>query len=153
MVPGDGAGLASYIELSPQEEAVPPRNRLLYIDNIRWTIIILVLSMHASDTYSPFGNWYFTDRDKAGTGTILTFAIYQSFLQAFFMALLFFISGYFAAPSLDRKGGSRFCKDRFIRLGLPTLLYMLVIGPLTQYFLSHTLGNRRLCLPMVRSPA
>ncbi len=56
------------------------------------------------------------------------------------MALLFFISGYFAVPSLDRKGGDRFAKDRFIRLGLPTLLYMLVIGPLTQYASYRTPG-------------
>src|SRR5580704_18968324 len=84
-----------------------PTERLAYIDNIRWTMIILVLSMHASDTYSPFGNWYFTDRGQAAMGTILTFGIYQSFLQAFFMALLFFISGYFATSSLDRKGGAR----------------------------------------------
>jgi hypothetical protein len=29
--------------------------RLLFIDNVRWTMIILVISMHAADTYSPFG--------------------------------------------------------------------------------------------------
>lgn len=118
-----------------------PSERLVYLDNIRWTMIILVLSMHASDTYSPFGNWYFTDRGEAGPGTILTFGIYQSVLQAFFMALLFFIAGYFAAPSLDRKGAARFARDRIIRLGVPTLFYMLVIGPLTQYFLSRTWGT------------
>lgn len=115
--------------------------RLAYIDNIRWSLIILVLSMHASDTYSPFGNWYFTDRVPAGTGTVVTFAIYQSFLQAFFMALLFFISGYFSASSLQRKGPLHFCCDRLIRLGIPSLLYALVIGPLTQYYLSHTWGR------------
>ena len=32
--------------------------RLAFIDNIRWLMIILVLSMHSADTYSPFGNWY-----------------------------------------------------------------------------------------------
>jgi surface polysaccharide O-acyltransferase-like enzyme len=115
--------------------------RLAFIDNIRWTMIILVLSMHASDTYSPFGSWYYTDRGAAGFGTVITFALYQTFLQAFFMALLFFIAGYFAAPAFDRKGLARFSRDRFLRLGLPTLLYMLVIGPLTQYFLSRTWGS------------
>jgi fucose 4-O-acetylase-like acetyltransferase len=115
--------------------------RLAFIDNIRWTMIILVLSMHASDTYSPFGSWYYTDRGESGFGTILTFALYQTFLQAFFMALLFFIAGYFAAPAFDRKGPLRFSRDRFIRLGVPTLLYMLLIGPLTQYFLSKTWGT------------
>lgn len=116
-------------------------SRLLFIDNVRWTIIVLVLSMHACDTYSPFGNWYYVDRQQTGFGTALFFGTYQSFLQAFFMALLFFIAGYFSAAAYDRKGFSRFFRDRFVRLGLPTLLYMLVIGPLTQYFLSWTWGN------------
>jgi glucans biosynthesis protein C len=118
-----------------------PTTRLAFIDNLRWTMIILVLSMHATDTYSPFGNWYFTDRRPAGLATTFGFGVYQNFLQAFFMALLFFVSGHFAAPALQRRGAVRFARDRFVRLGLPTLLYMLVIGPLTQYFLSHTWGT------------
>lgn len=116
-------------------------SRLLFVDNIRWTMIVLVLSMHACDTYSPFGNWYYVDRQKAGLGTMIFFGVYQSFLQAFFMAVLFFIAGYFSAAAHDRKGASRFLRDRLLRLGLPTLLYMLVIGPLTQYFLSWTWGS------------
>jgi glucans biosynthesis protein C len=57
------------------------------------------------------------------------------------MAVLFFIAGYFSAAAYDRKGFSPFLRDRFFRLGLPTLLYLLVIGPLTQYFLSWTWGS------------
>ena len=116
-------------------------SRLLFIDNIRWSMIILVLSMHACDTYSPFGNWYYVDRQPAGLGTELFFGVYQSFLQAFFMAVLFFIAGYFSAAAYDRKDFPRFIRDRFVRLGLPTLLYMFAIGPLTQYFLSRTWGS------------
>jgi peptidoglycan/LPS O-acetylase OafA/YrhL len=116
-------------------------DRMLFIDNIRWSMIILVLSMHACDTYSPFGNWYYVDRRPAGLGAELFFGTYQSFLQAFFMAVLFFIAGYFSAAAYDRKGFSRFVRGRCVRLGLPTLLYMLVIGPLTQYFLSRTWGT------------
>jgi glucan biosynthesis protein C len=116
-------------------------SRLLFIDNIRWSMIILVLSMHAADTYSPFGNWYYVDRPQTGFGTALVFGIYQSFLQAFFMAALFFIAGYFAAASFDRKGFSAFARDRLFRLGVPTLVYMFAIGPLTQYFLSHSWGR------------
>jgi len=114
--------------------------RLLFIDNIRWSMVILVLSMHACDTYSPFGNWYYVDRQPTGLGTKLLFGVYQSFLQAFFMAVLFFIAGHFSAAAYDRKGFAPFVRDRFIRLGLPTLLYMFAIGPLTQYFLSRTWG-------------
>lgn len=119
----------------------PSTVRLAFIDNIRWSMIILVISMHACDTYSPFGNWYYVDRQPASLGTKLVFGIYQSFLQAFFMAMLFFIAGHFSTAAYDRKGFARFVRDRSVRLGLPTLLYMFAIGPLTQYFLSGTWGS------------
>src|SRR6476661_6982300 len=95
-------------------------SRLLFVDNIRWSMIILVLSMHAVDTYSPFGNWYYVDRPKSGVGTAIAFGVYQSFLQAFFMAVLFFVAGYFSAAAYDRKGFSKFVRDRTLRLGVPT---------------------------------
>jgi len=112
--------------------------RLLFIDNIRWSIIILVLSMHASDTYSPFGNWYYTDRPPLSLGGRVFFATYQSWLQGFFMALLFFVAAYFAPTSYDRKGGAPYVRDRFIRLMVPTLLYIFVIGPVTEYYISRS---------------
>jgi peptidoglycan/LPS O-acetylase OafA/YrhL len=123
------------------ESGAPQTRRLLFIDNIRWSMIILVLSMHACDTYSPFGNWYYVDREPGGLATKLIFGIYQGFLQAFFMAALFFIAGYFSASAFERKGFATFIRDRFLRLGVPTLLYMFAIGPLTQYFLSRTWGS------------
>ena len=123
------------------DSGAPRAPRLAFIDNVRWSMIVLVLSMHAADTYSPFGNWYYVDRQPAGLGTKLFFGIYQSFLQAFFMALLFFVAGTFSAAAFDRKGFAPFVRDRFLRLGLPTLLYMFAIGPLTQYFLSWTWGS------------
>jgi len=114
------------------------RDRLLFVDNIRWVMIVLVLSMHAVDTYSPFGSWYYTDRSHTDPRTGLIFGAYQSTLQAFFMALLFAIAGFFAVPSYDRKGFAQFARDRGIRLGAPTLLYVLLVGPITEYFVSHT---------------
>ncbi len=116
--------------------------RLSYLDNIRWVVIVLVLSMHAADTYSPFGNWYYTEHAKLDFGTLLFFGTYQSFLQAFFMGLLFLIAGYFTPRSYDSKGAPRFLRDRFLRLGIPTLLYMLAIGPLTEYFVSRSWHTR-----------
>ena len=118
--------------------------RLAFVDNLRWSMIVLVISMHAADTYSPFGNWYYGDKDGTNLTAALLFATYQSFLQAFFMALLFAVSGYFAAASLTRKGAAAFMRDRAFRLGLPVLLYMLVIGPVTEYFIA---GSWRSTVP------
>lgn len=101
-------------------------------------MILLVLSMHSADVYSPFGNWYFVDRQPLSRAEVLTFAAWQMYLQCFFMGLLFFAAGYFAPASLDRKGPARFMRDRAIRLGLPTLLYMFLIGPVTEYYFAHS---------------
>ena len=114
------------------------RQRLLFIDNLRWAMIVLVISMHAADTYSPLGNWYYLDRKPLSTPSLLAFAAWQMYLQSFFMGLLFFIAGFFVPPSLDRKGPRQFLRDRAFRLGLPVLFYMLVLGPITEYFCAHS---------------
>lgn len=112
--------------------------RLLFVDNLRWAMIILVISMHAADTYSPLGNWYFVERRAVSTATLMTFAAWQMYLQSFFMGLLFFVGGYFVPASIDRKGGRKFVLDRAFRLGVPVLLYMFCIGPVTEYFVAHS---------------
>ena len=112
-------------------------SRLEFIDNLRWVMIVLVVSMHAAVTYSHLGSWYFMEDPKPGLGETIIFATYQTFLQAFFMGFLFFIAGYFVPDAFDRKGPRRFLRDRAIRLGLPTAVFMLVVQPLTVYFLLH----------------
>jgi len=94
--------------------------------------------MHAADTYSPFGSWYFVDRGPLAPASLLFFAVWQMYLQSFFMGLLFLIAGYYTPGSLDRKGPSKFMRDRGFRLGLPLLFFMLVLGPITEYFCSQT---------------
>ena len=126
------------------EEAAPAvaAGRLLFVDNIRWAMIVLVLSMHAADTYSPFGSWYYQERPLIGEASTLFFLTYQGFLQGFFMALLFFIAGYFAPRSYDAKGAGGFVAGRLFRLGLPTLLYVVAIGPITEYFIARSWRTR-----------
>ena len=105
--------------------------------------MILVVSMHAADTYSPLGSWYFTDRIPLSRAELIAFAAWQMYLQSFFMGLLFFIAGYFAVASLERKDPARFLQDRAFRLGLPVLLYMFAIGPVVEYFLAHSWNSTR----------
>ena len=66
---------------------------------------------------------------------LVVFAAYQMFLQAFFMGLLFLIAGYFVPSAFDRKGLRHFLRDRSVRLGIPSLIYMVAIQPLTVYWL------------------
>jgi glucan biosynthesis protein C len=112
------------------------QNHLAFVDNLRWVMIVLVVSMHAAVTYSHMGSWYFMEDPKPDNrGTLFFFGYYQMGLQAFFMGLLFLIAGYFVPGAYDRKGPGKFLHDRFVRLGIPSLFYMLVVHPLTVYWL------------------
>jgi len=106
------------------------KNRLMYIDNIRLLVIILVVVQHISVTYSGFGDWYYIEPGKIGIVQTALFGIWQATVQGFSMGLLFLIAGYFLPGAYDKKGFGRFINDRLIRLGAPTIIYMLVIHPL-----------------------
>ena len=111
------------------------KTRLEFIDNLRWVMIVLVVSMHAAVTYSHVGSWYFMEEPKPDLPIFLGFVTYQLFLQAFFMGLLFLIAGYFVPRAYDQKGFWKFLRDRAIRLGIPSIVFMLVIQPVTVYWL------------------
>ncbi len=125
--------------MSAAPAAPKPAPRLEFIDNIRWLMIVLVVAQHAAVTYSGFGRWYFMEPTQLSLPTAVTFGLYESHTQAFFMGLLFFIAGYFAPGSFDRKGPKRFVLDRMFRLGVPSLVYIFVVEPFNDYAL---LGHR-----------
>ncbi len=103
--------------------------RLLYIDNLRVLVVVLVVMHHLAVTYSGFGSWYYVDASGLDTLSTVWFAFYLSFEQGFFLGLLFMIAGYFAAGSYDRKGFGRFLEERSKRLIIPALITMVVISP------------------------
>ena len=112
-----------------------PADRLFYIDNIRWLIIVFVVIDHLSVTYGNMGSWFYKEPATLDAFSFTIFGMIGSFLEAFFMGLLFFIAGYFSVSSLEKKGTEKFLKDRFIRLGIPTLVFMLILSPLTNYII------------------
>lgn len=126
------AAQTTSLEPAPATREKP---RLQFIDNLRWVMIVLVVSMHAAVTYSHLGSWYFMEDPQPSQAELVVFAAYQMFLQAFFMGLLFLVAGYFVPGAFERKGAGHFLRDRALRLGVPSLLYMLVIHPLTVYWL------------------
>ena len=108
-----------------------PGPRLAWVDNLRTAVILLVVHMHACVTYSHVGGWFITLPPDPELKVKIPFLFWQGHLQSFFMGLLFFIAGYFAETSLARKGTALFLRERWMRLGLPTLFFMLVIWPVT----------------------
>ncbi len=107
--------------------------RLFFVDNLRVFLIALVLLVHLAITYgAPVGSWYYQE----GVLGMPTAAIYVTFMglcQAFFMGLLFLLSGYFTPPAYDRKGGHKFMKERLIRLGIPMVVFIGLVEPAVAY--------------------
>lgn len=111
----------------------PLLSRLLYIDNIRVFLTILVVLHHLMITYAGTGSWLYPE----GRQDEITQALGAWFCtanQAYFMGLFLLISAYFVPGAYDRKGAGRFLKDRLIRLGIPLALYGWVVRPLFIYF-------------------
>ena len=106
------------------------KNRLTYIDNIRLLMIILVVVQHIAVTYSGFGSWYYIEPGEIGIVQTVLFGFLQAFTQGYSMGLLFLLAGYFVPDAYDKKGFGKFIKDRLFRLGIPTIIYMLIITPL-----------------------
>jgi len=89
---------------------------------------MLVVAHHVGQAYGPTGGWwYFTDPEKAPIlGAFFTVN------RSFFMSLFFMISGYFLPQSFDRKTKG-FLGDRLRRLGIPILVFALVVIPVMMY--------------------
>jgi len=115
------------------------RLRLLFLDNIKVLFSILVIFQHARVTYGGTGWWYYIESLPVDTFSIIFFTILSSIgglFQASLMGLFFLLGGYFTPKSYDRKGVRSFWKERLLRLGIPILLYVLVINPIMVYSLS-----------------
>jgi glucans biosynthesis protein C len=107
-------------------------SRLLFVDNIRVYLTILVILHHLMITYAGTGRWYYTEGRQDFVTRVLG-AWFSATDQAYFMGLFLLISAYFLPGSYDRKGAGRFLKDRLIRLGIPLAVFSWVINPLFIY--------------------
>lgn len=127
--PAPGAASAPSAPVS----APPKAKRLLYLDNLRILLICGVLAVHLSVTYGAVGSWMYRDptAHDAFTSTILS--ILGGIGMACGMGLFFLLAGYFTPISYDRKGRASFVRDRLMRLGIPWLVYSLLLQPLVYY--------------------
>jgi glucan biosynthesis protein C len=130
----DGSIALDASRTGPAAAAVQAKaaGRLLFIDNIRVLLTILVVLFHLMITYAGTGSWYYTEGREDFTTAALG-AWFLAVNQAYFMGLFLLISAYFVPGSYDRKGAGRFLKDRLIRLGIPLALYSWIIRPLLAY--------------------
>ena len=96
--------------------------RLGFVDVMKVLVIVVVITHHSGQAYGLGGEWAVTDPPA------------QAWLDPFFlvnaafgMGLMFFLAGYFVPRSYDRKGSRRFLSERWKRIGVPMVLFILIL--------------------------
>ena len=113
--------------LSPRQSA-----RLWFLDNLRVVLVCGVVVVHVANIYG--GGWYqYREPAQANLLSGYVLAIPSLIAETFGLGFFFLLAGYFTPGSYDRKGAASFLRDRLVRLGIPLLLYDLLLDPLVVY--------------------
>jgi fucose 4-O-acetylase-like acetyltransferase len=125
------------------------KNRVLWIDYLRSSIIILVVAHHSALAYTTFAKfnkeaYIMSTNPVVDVQRWIGLDIFVFFNDIFMMSLMFLISGVFVSASLQKKGSISFLNDRFRRLFIPfifgvTILMLLAYYP--SYYLAHGQNN------------
>lgn len=108
---------------------ITSEHRLTFLDNLRCMTVLAVVLLHATCPYSNMIVWWSVREPAKGP----LFDILITILVIFVMPTLFFISGYFALPSLRRRTWADFALAKLKRLGLPLLVVGILFVPIIPY--------------------
>jgi len=125
--------MASSATVRAEAHGAPGGSRLLYIDNIRLTLITLVVVGHLAITYTGQGDWYYKEPGEISDLFIILMLPFAAIASASLLGLFSLIAGYFTPRPYDRKGPARFFLDRIKRLAVPLMIYELIIRPVITY--------------------
>lgn len=97
--------------------------RKYFLDNVRYSIVLLVVFYHVFYLFNSVG--VITSVDIAG---VWQFDVVMYVLYPWFMVCLFLIAGVSARYALEKQGDRSFFRSRIKRILLPSVLLILVIG-------------------------
>lgn len=116
-----------------------PATRFPAFDRLRVFVIALVVLQHVALGYMQGGQAVSGGSYTNGSAPVVDMAQWSGFnvivtwTNGFFMPLMFLLSGLFVRPSLARKGLRQYLLDRAVRLGVPLLVGLVTIVPLSYY--------------------
>ncbi len=98
--------------------------RLVFVDLLRTVIIAWVIVHHAAQAYGPTGGtWVVHDRAHSDW-----FQPLYTVDAAVGLGLLFLLAGYFVPAACDRKGPGRYFRERWVRIGVPLVAFVLAVN-------------------------
>jgi hypothetical protein len=113
--------------------------KLYFLDNLRTSLIFLVVLVHAGVVYESSGimgpYWIVDDPSTSDLPGLVNLI-----LDLFVMPTFFFVSGYFTPSSLQRQGSRRFLQAKLRRLMLPWAIAVFTLIPLYNVIFLYSRG-------------
>lgn len=103
--------------------------RKIYLDNIRWATVLLVLIYHVLYVYNNVG----IPGGIPKAANIPVFDTIACIIYPWFMVLLFVIAGMSARYALQKRTDRQFIKERAVKLLLPSTAGLFVVHWITGY--------------------
>jgi hypothetical protein len=114
--------------MAPLQSKEAGDGRLYYLDNFRTYLTVLVIYHHTAVAYGGKGGWFYQSKfhPEASSAMLICFNVLN---HTYFMASFFFLSGLMSSKALKRKSKLEFLQTKYIRLGIPVVIYTLFAGP------------------------
>ena len=104
---------------------------MAWLDNIRVWLTVLVVAHHCAVTYSDIPLWPYWEQPRDRSAILLD--VFAGINQTWFMGLFFLLAGFFVPAAVDRRGVGGFLRGRLLRLGVPLVLFSLIVSPIYRY--------------------
>jgi fucose 4-O-acetylase-like acetyltransferase len=117
---------------------VAENKREYYLDWLKIIAVALLVPHHIAITFSHLGDGYVYLPIKDDS---LYFFLQSTFLNLWFMRLLFFVSGISTYYALQKRSNKEYFAERCKRLLLPTVFAIIFICPVMAYFRALNVNN------------
>jgi hypothetical protein len=110
--------------------------RIVQVDNLKSLLVAWIIACHALAGYTAIGGWPYDEVAEVTMPPMqeLLLSVVLGPTAFFVVGTFFFLAGLFAPVEMARRGVSGFLRLRILRLGVPWVLFTVLVWPLFMWF-------------------
>lgn len=117
--------------------------RIVQVDNLKSLLVAWIIARHALAGYTAIGGWPYDEVAEVTRPPRqeLLLSVLVGPTALFVVGIFFFLAGLFAPVEMARHGVSGFMRLRLLRLGVPCVLFTVLVWPLFMWFAYRAAGH------------
>lgn len=105
-----------------------------WVDTLRVVLISGVIVVHTATAYvTDFAGYYYDDERVTSSVVSIALALPALMGGVYGLGPLFIVAGWLSVSSLARRGPAAFAGSRLLRLGVPLVVFVLLVNPLADH--------------------